>query len=86
MQEATKQGIKDAAQAIFARVKAEGKQKLDAGPCIADPLFPDWVLDIAHNPRLPVDDLPENQCASFREGRTHHVIEMTPEGKFIRMQ
>ena len=42
------------------------------------------VCDVAHSPREAVDDLPENQCADFREGRAHHFVEVTPDCRFIR--
>jgi hypothetical protein len=58
------------------------------GPCISErmPQMPDWVVDVAHDPRQPVDDEPANQCASFREGRTHHFVELTLGGRLIRAQ
>lgn len=54
--------------------------------CILDPI-PDteWVCDIAHSPRAAEDNLPENQCAAFRNGTAKHFIELTPECKLIRM-
>ncbi len=64
------------------------KQKLgedfSKGPCLTNDLFQGWVVDIAHNPRQPVDDLPENQCQAFREGRAKHFVELDPEGNIIR--
>lgn len=64
------------------------KRFLSPGPCIAEsvPGLPDWAVDIAHDPREPVDDDPANQCQSFRDGETHHFVELTPEGKLIRAQ
>ena len=53
------------------------------GPCLGK-IADDWVADIAHNPRQPVDDKRENQGADFREGRAHHFIELDPEGNLIR--
>jgi len=50
------------------------KQGLDlsSGPCLSNSLhgnqdYPEtmWVLDIAHNPRQDIDNLPENQCSAF---------------------
>jgi hypothetical protein len=54
------------------------------GPCLSDALMPDWVLDVAHNPRQAMDDLPSNQCPSFREGRAKHFVELDLEGNLIR--
>jgi hypothetical protein len=56
---------------------------MSPGPCLGL-IENDWVCDVAHNPRQPIDDLPENQCADFREGRAHHFVEVTPECAFIR--
>lgn len=60
------------------------RQDLQNGPCLGT-IAPDWVLDIAHSPRQPADDLPENQCAAYRDGSVHHFIELTPQGSLIRI-
>ncbi len=63
---------------------------LSKGPCIMDPYKykgkynNDWVCDIAHNPRISIDNLAENQCSSFRKRESKHFIELTPDCKFIR--
>jgi hypothetical protein len=74
-----------AAQAAWVKAKTQG-QNLTNGPCIADPLpgYPDWVVDISHSPRTAVDDDPANQCQSYRAGKTHHFVELTPKGNLIR--
>jgi hypothetical protein len=74
-----------AAKHAYANAKASGED-LGPGPCIAErlPGLDDWVVDIAHDPRRPVDDLRANQCARFRSGRAHHFVELTPAGKLIR--
>jgi len=58
------------------------------GPCIAEQLpgLSDWVADIAHDPRQPVDDVPANQCQRFRNGQAHHFVELDPSGNLIRAQ
>jgi hypothetical protein len=75
------------AEPSFQKAQAQG-QKLSAGPCLAQrlPGLPDWAADIAHNPRQPVDDQPANQCQSYRDGQTHHFVELTPAGQLIRAQ
>jgi len=86
-------GSSDQAKAIgeaktaFQKAQSQG-QNLSAGPCIARqlPSLPDWAADIAHNPRQPVDDQPMNQCQSYRDGQTHHFVELTPTGQLIRAQ
>ncbi len=56
---------------------------MEDGPCLGK-IADDWVLDIVHNPRQPVDNKPQNQCQDFIEGKAHHFIELDPEGKLIR--
>ncbi|MBN2042652.1 MAG: hypothetical protein JW754_02500 [Candidatus Aenigmarchaeota archaeon] len=67
--------------------KARGTD-LTNGPCISDGSddweVPDWVCDVAHDPRLAVDNLMENQCEDFRNGRANHFVEVNPECNFIK--
>ncbi len=44
----------------------------------------DWVCDIAHWPRENIDNLPENQCKDYREGKARHFIELDKNCEFIR--
>ena len=55
------------------------------GPCLANPLpkNPDYVCDIAHFPRSPMDDIPKNQCSEFLQGNAHHYIEANPDCHII---
>jgi len=71
------------AQALFAQKVREGLD-LSNGPCLSEEIIPDWCVDVAHSPRRMIDNLPENQCASYREGRVHHFVELDPSGKVIR--
>lgn len=73
------------AKEVYSVLKNKGAD-FSKGPCIAEDLMPDWVADIAHNPRTNVDNLTENQCQSFREGKSHHFVELDPEGNFIRAE
>ena len=57
---------------------------LENGPCLSQEIQENWVCDVAHNPRQSVDNQQENQCSSFREGLTHHFVEVSPECNFIR--
>ena len=77
----------DEAQDAFRQAQAAG-QDLSSGPCIAETLpgLPDWVADIAHDPRQPVDDVPANECARYRSGEAHHFVELAPDGRLIRAQ
>jgi hypothetical protein len=74
-----------AAEQLYAQQKAQGVD-FSQGPCLSDEVIPDWAADVAHNPRQPVDDQPQNQCASYRAGKTHHFVELDPEGNLIRAQ
>jgi hypothetical protein len=76
-----------AAQFIYSE-PATQRLDLEAGPCISErlPGVEDWAADVAHDPRLPVDDEAANQCQSVRDGETHHFVELTPEGELIRAE
>ena len=71
------------AQRIYAEQKAAGVDFAN-GPCIAEEVIDDWAVDIAHDPRQDVDNQPENQCRSYRDGDTHHFVELDPDGNLIR--
>ena len=77
----------DAAGSAFERAQESGAV-LDDGPCIAEQLpgLDDWVVDIAHDPREPVDDDPANQCRRYRDGEASHFVELTPGGELIRAE
>ncbi|NPA76343.1 MAG: hypothetical protein GXN93_01135 [Candidatus Diapherotrites archaeon] len=60
------------------------------GPCLSDLYspewnIPDWVCDVAHNPRQPVDNIPQNQCKPFLEGKAHHFVEVDENCHVIRI-
>ncbi len=55
------------------------------GPCISNEIQKDWVCDMAHKPRQAVDDLPENQCSAYREGRAKHFIEVDTNCQVIQI-
>lgn len=71
------------AKELYERKKREGVD-LAQGPCLSEEIVPDWCVDIAHEPRMAVDNLPQNQCRSYRTGRVHHFVELDPEGNLIR--
>ncbi|MBU1036518.1 hypothetical protein KKF32_00600 [Patescibacteria group bacterium] len=79
------------AQILFNQAKADDLD-MSQGPCLSNelygnPEYPEtmWVLDIAHNPRQEIDNLPENQCSAFREGKAKHFIEMDTDGEIIKI-
>jgi len=67
-------------------------QYLESGPCISDAKqnwepnwdVNNWVCDIAHYPRQPIDSLQENQCQGFKEGKAQHFVELYPNCTLIR--
>jgi len=71
------------AKALYLQEKLQGKD-FSQGPCLAEDLLPGWVADIAHNPREPIDDLPENQCQAYRQGKAQHFVELDTNGEVIR--
>jgi hypothetical protein len=73
------------AKAVFEVKRAQGVEFAE-GPCLTNDLLKDWVVDIAHNPRINLDDLPENQCQAYLEGRAHHIVELDLEGNLIRVK
>lgn len=72
------------AKKIYFQKKDQGID-LSEGPCLTNDLLPDWVVDIVHIPRETIDNLPENQCPAFIEGRAKHFVEMDPEGNVVRV-
>ena len=82
-----KLGAVDAAREVYAE-EGEGRD-LSSGPCLADPLddpYENWVVDIVHSPRQPVDDEAENQCSAFRDGDADHFVELDEYGHLVRAQ
>jgi hypothetical protein len=82
-----KEAAVEGARAAYEAAAAEGVDFSD-GPCIADPIesMPDWVADVAHDPRRDVDNEPENQCSSYRSGDAGHFVELDPDGNLIRAE
>jgi hypothetical protein len=64
--------------------RLNSSEDLSSGPCLSNSISEDWVCDVAHNPRQPVDNIPENQCSGFREGKAHHFVEVDEKCSFIR--
>lgn len=81
----TKEAAVTEARALYALKEGQGMD-FSSGPCLSDTLLPDWVADIAHNPREEVDDLSENQCPSYRAGINKHFVELDTAGQLIRAE
>ncbi|MFH8132534.1 MAG: hypothetical protein QW321_02935 [Candidatus Aenigmatarchaeota archaeon] len=69
---------------IQACMEAKAQEmNLNDGPCLSNKIIENWVCDVAHNPREPVDDIKENQCPEY--GKTaFHFVEVDPNCNFIR--
>ncbi len=84
----TKSMAIDACISLCNEAVSEGVD-LSNGPCLSDDNpewnIDDWVCDVAHSPRQDVDNLPENQCREFREGRAHHFVEVNEKCELIRV-
>lgn len=59
-------------------------EDLSNGPCLSDEIYKDWVCDVAHSPRQQIDNIPENQCSGFREGKAHHFVEVDEKCNLLR--
>ena len=73
------------AKQLFEQKKTEGMD-FSNGPCLSEEIIPDWCVDVAHHPRQAIDNQPQNQCRSYRDGRVHHFVELDPQGNLIRAQ
>lgn len=71
------------AKYFYNQKKLRGED-MSLGPCLSNALMPGWVVDIVHNPRQSMDDLLENQCSAYLEGRAKHFIELDIDGNFVR--
>jgi len=73
------------AKALYLQQKSAGVDFSD-GPCLSNDLLPGWVADIAHEPRQSVDDLPQNQCSAYLEGKAQPFLELDTEGNLIQVK
>lgn len=71
------------AKFLYQQKKARGED-ISNGPCLSNALMPGWAADLVHNPRQSIDDLSENQCPAYEEGRAQHFVELDLEGKLVR--
>ena len=82
------ENIKSACINLCLEAKKNGMD-LSNGPCLSDNNpswnFADWVCDVAHMPRKPVDNLPANQCQDFRSGKAHHFVEVDENCQVIKV-
>jgi hypothetical protein len=45
----------------------------------------EYSVDIVHVPRTPIDDIEQNQCIEFKEGKTKSFIELDKKGELFRV-
>lgn len=69
---------------LYQQKKSAGVD-LSYGPCLSNNLMPNWVADIVHSPRIPADNLPQNQCSAYLEGKAKHFVELDTDGKLVRV-
>lgn len=74
-----------AAFSLYKERLAQGVDMTD-GPCLTNDLMPSWVVDIVHSPREKIDDLPQNQCQAYLEGRAIHFVELDANGNLVRVR
>ena len=56
---------------------------LSNGPCLG--AVGNYVVDIVHNPRQSVDNLPENQCEDYKSGNLKNFMELDENGEVVRV-
>ena len=66
---------------LYSQKKSEGMQF--SSQCLGT--IGDYAVDIVHVPRSSEDNLVENQCADFREGKVSHFIELEKDGNVVRI-
>lgn len=66
--------------------RAREGMDMSRGPCLTNDLMNGWVVDVVHSPRETVDDLPENQCQAYLEGRAKHFVELDTGGNLVRVR
>ena len=85
-QRAPEEGFDPKAVALVRWEEARGEGiDLSLGPCFGL-IGTDWVADVVHDPRQPVDDEPGNQCMEYQTGRVKHFVELTPNGAVVRVK
>lgn len=71
------------AKQLYFEAKLAGMD-FSSGPCLSNALMPGWIADIVHHPREDVDNLDQNMCPAYKEGRAKHFVELDIEGNLIQ--
>lgn len=80
----TEQAVADA-KSLYKKSLVAGTD-MSTGPCLTNDLMPGWVVDVVHNPRLPMDDFSHYQCQAYLEGRAKHFVELDTSGNLVRVR
>ena len=68
------------------QVKLAEGEDLSQGPCLDENLMTGWVADIAHDPRVEMDNDSTNQCQNFIDGTAEHFVELTTTCELIKAE
>ncbi|MDD5192418.1 MAG: hypothetical protein PHH54_06165 [Candidatus Nanoarchaeia archaeon] len=71
----------DCALNLYNTKKQEGMQF--SGQCLGK--CSNYAVDIVHVPRTNEDNLTENQCSDYREGKVSKFIELDKNGGIVRI-
>lgn len=66
---------------LYEQAKSEGMQF--SSQCLGT--CNNYTVDIVHVPRTSEDNLAENQCSYFREGKVSKFIELDKNGEIVRI-
>lgn len=66
---------------LYQEKKQEGMQF--SSQCLG--VCGNYAIDVVHVPRTEEDNLVENQCQDYREGKVEHFIELDAEGNIFRI-
>jgi len=58
---------------------------LNKSPCLSNQIIENWVCDVAHNPRIEIDNLPQNQCEAYRNRTAEHFVELDTNCNVIKL-
>ncbi len=62
----------------------EKAQRVLASQCLGK--ANNYAVDLVHNPRSQEDNLQENQCPDYLQGKVSKFIEIDAEGNIVRIQ
>jgi len=65
--------------------ESKSKLNLSTSPCLSNQIINNWVCDVANQPRIDVDNLPENQCESFRNKTAKHFVELNTNCNLVKL-